>query len=100
MVVKTAAERDIDAAFANIVHARAGALIIASDSFIFGHRQQIITLAARRSTPTAYPWREAPAAGGLVSYGTSLTDAYRLAGVYTGRFSGVQSQPTCQYSSP
>ena len=88
VVVKAAAERDIDAAFANVVHARAGALIIASDSFIFGHRQQIIALAARHSIPTAYPWREAPAAGGLVSYGTSLTDAYRLAGVYTGRILG------------
>ena len=85
VVVKAAAERDLDAAFANVVHARAGALVIASDSFIFGHRQQIIALAGRHSIPTAYPWREAPAAGGLVSYGTSLTDAYRLAGVFTGR---------------
>ena len=88
VVVKAAAERDIDAAFADVVHARAGALVIASDSFIFGHRQQIIALAERHSIPTAYPWREAPAAGGLVSYGTSLTDAYRLAGVFTGRILG------------
>ena len=85
VVVKGAAERDLDEAFTNIVHARAGALIIASDSFIFGHRQQIITLAAHHSIPAVYPWREAAAAGGLMSYGTSFTDAYRLAGVYTGR---------------
>ena len=64
---------------------RAGALIVTSDSFIFGHRQQIISLAARHSIPTVYPWRDAPSGGGLLSYGTSLTDAYRLAGVYTGR---------------
>ena len=85
VVVKAAAERDLDEAFTNFVHARAGALIVASDSFIFGHRQQIITLAAHHSIPAVYPWREAAAAGGLMSYGTSFTDAYRLAGVYTGR---------------
>jgi putative tryptophan/tyrosine transport system substrate-binding protein len=85
VVMKAAAERDIDAAFANVVQVRAGALIVASDSFIFGHRQQIISLAARHSIPTVYPWRDAPSGGGLLSYGTSLTDAYRLAGVYTGR---------------
>jgi putative ABC transport system substrate-binding protein len=85
VVVKAAAESDIDTAFVDLVQAGAGALIVASDSFAFGRRQQIVALAARHSIPTVYPWREALAAGGLISYGTSLTDAYRLAGVYTGR---------------
>jgi len=85
VIVQAAAEHDIDIAFANLVQARAGALIVASDSFLFACRQQLVALAARHAVPTVYPWRDAVAAGGLISYGTSLTDAYRLAGVYAGR---------------
>ena len=58
---------------------------VASDSFFFSQREQIVALAERHRLPTIYPWREFAAAGGLMSYGTSLTDAYRQAGVYVGR---------------
>jgi putative tryptophan/tyrosine transport system substrate-binding protein len=51
----------------------------------FAHQQQLAALAARHSVPTVYPWREAVAAGGLMSYGTIISDAYRQVGIYTGR---------------
>ena len=56
-----------------------------TDAFFFSRRDQFVGLASHYSVPTVYPWREAVAAGGLVSYGASVTDAYRVAGVYTGR---------------
>jgi putative tryptophan/tyrosine transport system substrate-binding protein len=52
---------------------------------LFGRREQLVGLATRYSVPTVFPWREAVAAGGLLSYGAGVTDAYRLAGIYTGR---------------
>ena len=59
--------------------------MIGADAFFFSRRDQLIGLATRYSIPTIYPWREAVAAGGLASYGASVTDAYRLAGIYAGR---------------
>jgi putative ABC transport system substrate-binding protein len=59
--------------------------VIGADAFFFSRRDQLIGLAARYSIPTIYPWREAVAVGGLASYGASVTDAYRLAGIYAGR---------------
>jgi putative ABC transport system substrate-binding protein len=85
VVVRAATEREIDLAFANLAQPRAVALIVASDSFFFAHQQQLAALAARHSVPTVYPWREAVAAGGLMSYGTSISDAYRQVGIYSGR---------------
>ncbi len=84
LVVKASSERDIDAAFADLVRARVGALIVASDVFFFGRREQIVALAARHALPAIYTVREFPEAGGLMSYGTSVDDAQRLAGVYVG----------------
>ena len=76
---------DIDMDFASLVQLQAGGLVIGANSFFFSRRSQLVGLATRYSVPTVYPWREATADGGLVSYGASVTDAYRLAGVYTGR---------------
>ncbi len=59
--------------------------MIGADAFFFSRRDGFVGLATRYSVPTVYPWREAVAAGGLVSYGASVTDAYRLAGIYIGR---------------
>ena len=73
------------AAFAALVDQRAGALIVSTDPYLFGRRNQIIALAARHSLPTIYDRREFAAAGGLITYGTHLADAYRQIGVYAGR---------------
>jgi putative ABC transport system substrate-binding protein len=60
--------------------------LVGPSPFIDNHRVQIVTLAAYHRVPAIYPWREGgPEVGGLMSYGTSITDAYRQAGVYTGR---------------
>jgi putative ABC transport system substrate-binding protein len=59
--------------------------VIGANAFFFSHRNQLVELAARYSVPTVYPWREAVVAGGLMSYGANVADAYRLAGGYTGR---------------
>jgi putative ABC transport system substrate-binding protein len=78
-------EGEIDAAFATIVQLHAEAVFVAADPFFTGRRDQIVALAARHAIPAVYEVREFPVAGGLMSYGTSLIDAYRLAGVYVGR---------------
>jgi ABC-type uncharacterized transport system substrate-binding protein len=84
-VVNAGNEGEIDAAFATILQLHADAAFVAADPFFAGQRHQIVALAARHAIPTVYEAREFPAAGGLMSYGTNLIDAYRLAGVYVGR---------------
>ena len=85
IVVNASSESGIDAAFANLVQQRIDALVVAADAFFLSRRDQLVALAARHALPTIYHLRELAAAGGLMSYGTSLADAYRLAGVYVGR---------------
>jgi putative ABC transport system substrate-binding protein len=86
IVVQNASRaRDLETAFAAFVQQRTGALALASDAFFYGQREQLITLAARHALPVMYYDREYVADGGLMSYGTSITDAYRQAGVFTGR---------------
>jgi putative ABC transport system substrate-binding protein len=84
-VVKASNEREIDAAFTSLIQQRADALINQGGAFLFSRRNQVIALAMRHAIPAIYPLRDYPAAGGLMSYGASNTDAYRQAGVYTGR---------------
>jgi putative tryptophan/tyrosine transport system substrate-binding protein len=76
---------EIDTAFATISQNRIGALVVAGDSFLANRREQIITLAARHAVPAIYVNREMAGAGGLMSYGNSLADAYRRAGLHTAR---------------
>jgi putative ABC transport system substrate-binding protein len=86
LVVLTAnVERELDAAFAAIAQRRAGALHICSSPFFNTRREQLIALAARHAVPAMYEWRDFAMAGGLMSYGTDLAEAYRQAGVYAGR---------------
>ena len=84
-MLKTSSESDIDAAFATIMQVRAGALLVGPGPFFNTWRNQIAALAARHGIPAIYEFRDAAKADGLISYGTSLVDAYRLVGVYTGR---------------
>ena len=85
LIVNASSERDFDMAFATLAQQRAGALLIAGSAFFTGQRDRLVALAARYALPTIYTLREFVAAGGMMSYGGSLTDAYRQVGVYAGR---------------
>jgi len=85
LVLTATSAGDIDAAFTAMVQNRVGGLLIGSDPFFLNRREQIIALAAQHTIPTVYSGREAAGAGGLMSYGNSLADAYRRAGIQTGR---------------
>ena len=83
-VLRASTERDIDEVFASLVQKRVGALVITGDPLFTGRIEQLVALTGRYAMPTIYN-REFALVGGLIGYGGSLTDAYRLVGVYTGR---------------
>jgi putative ABC transport system substrate-binding protein len=85
VVVRANAESDFNAAFSIVVQQRSGALLVGASPFFNNRREQLVVLAARHALPTIYEWRDFAAAGGLMSYGTSLADAYRQVGVYAGQ---------------
>jgi putative ABC transport system substrate-binding protein len=84
-VLHASTDGDFDTVFARLVELRAGGLVIGGEPFFNSRSEQLGVLTVRHAVPTIYQLREFTVAGGLVSYGGSLTDAYRLVGVYTGR---------------
>jgi len=84
-IVEASSERDLAPAFASLANNRADALYIDGDSLFTGSRAQLAALATQHAMPTVFANRESVVAGGLMSYGTSMTDAYRQAGIYAGR---------------
>jgi putative ABC transport system substrate-binding protein len=84
-VLKAGTESEIDAAFASLIQLQGSALLVGSDPFLFSRREQLVALAARYAVPAIYEWREFVELGGLMSYGTILTDIWRQFGIYAGR---------------
>jgi putative tryptophan/tyrosine transport system substrate-binding protein len=84
-VLNASTEGDFNAVFAKLVQLRAGGLVIGSDPFFTSRSEQLAALSVRHAVPTIYQYREFAVAGGLLSYGGSLTSSYREAGVYIGR---------------
>jgi putative ABC transport system substrate-binding protein len=85
IILDVGSVRDIETAFATFLQRGAGALLVGSGNFMFSNLERIVALAARHALPAIYNQRETVAAGGLISYGTSQTDAYRQVGIYAGR---------------
>jgi putative ABC transport system substrate-binding protein len=84
-VVQAHTNSELETAFVTLVQQRAGALVICPDPFFTNHRDKLVPLAARQKVPAIYPLREFAATGGLMSYGTSLTEANSIVGRYVGR---------------
>jgi putative ABC transport system substrate-binding protein len=84
-VLNASTESEIDTGFATLAQQRADALVLAADPFFTARRKRIVALAARHAIPAIYDLREWTAAGGLISYGTDLADAFRQTGIYTGK---------------
>ena len=84
-ILNASTEHDLDAVFASLVQLRADALLVAGEPFFDSRRDRLVALSARHSIPASYAWREYVAVGGLMNYGTSLTDSYRQGGIYVAR---------------
>jgi putative ABC transport system substrate-binding protein len=85
VVASAGNDRDFDAAFAMLAQQRAGALLVVASPLFTSRREKLVEIAARHAIPTIYQFREFAAAGGLASYGASVVEAYRQAGIYVGR---------------
>ena len=84
-ILRAGTKDEIDAAFASLVQLHVGALVVGPDGLFNTRREQLVALASRHAVPAIYPWREVAAAGGLITYGPSLTAAGRQMGIYAGR---------------
>jgi putative ABC transport system substrate-binding protein len=85
LILTASTDTEIDTAFATLAERRVGALMVCADPFFDVRRERMVTLATRHNVPAIYHWRDYVVAGGLLSYGASLTQSYREAGVYVGR---------------
>jgi putative ABC transport system substrate-binding protein len=105
-IARASTERDFDTVFATLVQLRAGALVIGTDAFFLGRSKQLAELALRHAVPAIFQDHEFAAAGGLMSYGGSTLDIYRIAGTYTGRIlkggrpSDLPVQQATKFTSP
>ena len=95
-VLDARTEREFDPAFANVVQMRSGGLVIGSSGIFVAHQEELAALAVRHAVPAVFENREFAAAGGLMSYGGSITDAYRMTGVYVGRISKAKRRANCR----
>jgi hypothetical protein len=84
-VLEARTDNEFETVFANVVQLRAGGLVISGDPYFNSRSERLAALAMHHGVPAVYQFHEFAAAGGLISYGSSLTDTHRLAGVYTGR---------------
>jgi putative ABC transport system substrate-binding protein len=84
-ILGASTDSDIEMAFATLGEQRVDALIVGADPFFVSRRERLVALAARHAVPAIYPSRQFADAGGLISYGNSLADAYHQVGIYTGR---------------
>ena len=84
-VLKAGTEDEFESVFTSLVQLHAGALVVGADPFFNSRREELVELAARHAVPAIYEWRESVAAGGLISYGPSLTSIYHQIGIYAGK---------------
>ena len=84
-VLKAGTDIELETAFCSVVELQVRGIVVGTDPFYNSRREQIVALAARYAVPAIYEWREFATAGGLISYGSSLTGSYRQAGSYVGR---------------
>ena len=86
LVIATAnTDHEFESAYATVVERRAGGIIIAADPFFNARREELVALSARYAIPAIYEWREFAEIGGLMSYGSRVTDTFRQVGIYAGR---------------
>ena len=88
LILSASTEQEIETAFAAFLRERAGALLVGADTFFTSQPAMFVVLTARHAIPAIYPWRSHVDAGGLMSYGANLLDAYRQTGVYAGLLKG------------
>jgi putative ABC transport system substrate-binding protein len=98
-VLDVGTRQEIDAAFASFMRERPDALFVSTDTYLTTRRVQLVNLASRHGIPTAFPNRESAEIGGLMSYGTSISDAWRQSGAYVGQVLKGASQRTCRSCS-
>jgi putative ABC transport system substrate-binding protein len=85
LIANASTDEELETAFAALISAHVGALLVTADPYFDTRREQIVAFAARQRLPSIYQFREYAVAGGLLSYGVSITDAYRNCGVYTAK---------------
>jgi len=96
-ILRASSAPEIDAAFQSLPQLRVDTLIVSADLFLLSQHKQIVAAAAQQNLPTMYPWREYVSAGGMVSYGPNLSEAFRLVGVYAGKI--LRGAPPAELSA-